>query len=123
MENSTLYPNKSGHGRVMAGIIILVIGAILLINQLNLGFIPGWFFSWPMWIIAYGVYLGAKYNFKKPVWIWLTALGMAFLLTQNVPDGDRIVWPVTIIGLGIWMVTKNNYKPVNVSNPNDNPKL
>lgn len=109
MENNSLYPHKAGNGRAMAGIIIMVIGAVLLINQFNLFFIPGWLFSWPMWLIAYGVYLGAKYNFRKPVWIWLTVIGLAFLLTENVPHSDRVVWPVTIIGLGVWMVTKHNH--------------
>ena len=83
METIIENPNKPHNGRTMAGIIILIIGGILLINQLDLFFLPHWLFSWPMWIIAYGVYMGGKYNFRKPIWIWMVVLGTAFLLTDN----------------------------------------
>ncbi|MDF2433439.1 MAG: hypothetical protein JWP44_3070 [Mucilaginibacter sp.] len=96
----------------MAGIIILIIGGILLINQLNLFFIPGWLFSWPMWMIAYGLYMGGKYNFKKPIWIYIIVLGCAFLFTENIDNAGRFIWPVTVMGLGTWMVLKNHNKPV-----------
>lgn len=96
------------NGKTMAGIIVLIIGAILLVDQLDLLFFPHWLFSWPMWIIAYGVYLGGKYNFKKPVWMWMVVIGTAFLLTENIDNAERFVWPVAIIGAGTYMVLKNN---------------
>ena len=82
METIIENANSPKNGRVVAGIIILAIGSILLINQFSLFFIPHWLFSWPMWVIAYGIYLGGKYDFKKPVWIWMTGLGTVFLLTD-----------------------------------------
>jgi hypothetical protein len=59
-------------------------------------------------MIAYGLYMGGKYNFRKPIWIWIIVLGAAFLFTENISNAERVVWPVTIIGLGLWMVTKQN---------------
>ncbi|MDB5017754.1 MAG: hypothetical protein JWQ84_2586 [Mucilaginibacter sp.] len=94
----------------MAGIIILIIGSILLINQLDLFFIPRWLFSWPMWMIAYGIYMGGKYNFKKPIWIYIIVLGCAFLFTENIDNAGRFIWPVTVMGLGTWMVLKHHDK-------------
>ena len=82
----------------------------MLINQFDLFFIPHWLFSWPMWIIAYGVYMGGKYNFKKPIWIWMTVIGLSLLLTENINDADRFVWPVAIIGIGTWMVLRHSKK-------------
>ena len=108
METIIENPNKPHSGRTMAGIIILIIGGILLINQLDLFFIPNWLFSWPMWIIAYGVYMGGKYNFRKPIWIWMIVLGTAFLLTENFNNAERFIWPAAIIGVGTWMVLKHN---------------
>jgi hypothetical protein len=105
-------PNKT-NGKTMAGIIILVIGSILLIDQLNIFFIPSWLFSWPIWMIAYGVYMGGKYNFKKPIWIYIIILACAFLITENVDHAGRFIWPVAIIGAGTWMVLKHNNKPTN----------
>ncbi len=117
METNISNPNTSHNGKTMAGIIIVIIGAILLINQFVLFFIPNWLFSWPMWIIAYGLYMGGKYNFRKPVWIWMIAIGTAFLFIDNVPDSDRVVWPLAIIGVGTWMVMRHNNKPVEVQYP------
>ena len=122
METNIANPNKPTNGKTMAGIIILIIGGMLLINQLDLFFIPNWLFSWPMWIIAYGLYMGGKYNFRKPVWIWTVVIGTAFLLTDNIPDSERIVWPMGIIAVGTWMVMKHSNKHAEVQYPNSDYK-
>lgn len=119
METITNNPNKYTNGKTIAGLIILSIGGILLINQLDLFFIPHWLFSWPMWIIAYGLYMGGKYNFKKPVWIWTIIIGSAFLLTENMPNTDRFIWPAAIIGLGAYIVIKHN-RPTDAPYPGSN---
>ena len=101
---------KNHNGRVTAGVIILMVGSLLLIDQLNLFYMPGWLFSWPMWLIAAGIYIGGKHNFRKPVWAIMVLLGTAFLFTENIPDADRIIWPVAIIGTGLWMMLKNSQR-------------
>jgi len=108
METNIINPKTPHNGKTMAGVILLIIGSLLLIDNLNLFFIPNWLFSWPMFIIAYGVYMGGKYNFRKPFWIWLIVIGTAFLFTENFNYADRIVWPVAIIGVGTWMVLRHN---------------
>jgi len=107
METNSITPNTTINGKTIAGIIILIAGSILLIDQLDLFMIPGWVLSWPMLLIAYGLYLGGKYNFRKPIWIYLTVLGSAFLLTDNITDADRFVWPLAVIGVGAWMITRH----------------
>lgn len=105
-------PNIQQHkGRTTVGAIILIIGTLLLIDQFNLAFIPDWIFSWPMILVAIGVYSGVKHNFSKPTAVILIFLGAAFLCTENIPDADRVVWPVAIIAAGTWMVFRNR-KPV-----------
>lgn len=110
------HQNASHNGRTIAGIIILIIGGLLLVDQLNLFFIPNWLFSWPMWLIGWGVYMGGKYNFKKPVWIIMILIGSAFLLTENIHNADRIVWPLALISYGTYVVLKHN-KPKEVVYP------
>lgn len=119
METNNITPNTPNNGRVMAGIIILAVGSMLLIRQMDWFFVPHWLFSWPMWMIAYGVYLGGKYNFRKPIWVWLVVFGTAFLVTRHVPGGGRLIWPAAIIGMGAYMITKHN-KPAAVEYPNNN---
>jgi hypothetical protein len=109
MDINNITGNKY-NGKIVAGIIILVIGSILLIQQFNFFFFPHWLFSWPMWMIGYGVYIGAKHNFRKAIWLWLVVLGTAFLITQNVDDAGRFIFPVSIIGLGGWMIMRHNEK-------------
>ncbi|HEY8928618.1 MAG TPA: DUF5668 domain-containing protein [Mucilaginibacter sp.] len=107
METIINNPSKI-NGKTMAGIIIVIIGGLLLIDQLNLFFIPDWLLSWPMFIIAYGLYLGGKYDFKKNIWLWLVVIGTACLITDNVNNADEVVWPVAIMGIGAWMVMKHS---------------
>ena len=122
METNVINPNKPNNGKTMAGIIIVIIGGLLLIDQFDMFFIPHWFFSWPMWIIAYGLYMGGKYNFRKPVWIWMIVIGTAFLFTENIDNSERLVWPIAIIGVGAWIVMRHNNKPVDTQYPNNNYK-
>jgi drug/metabolite transporter (DMT)-like permease len=110
METNHIMAGGKHNGKLVAGIIILVIGSFLLIQQMNCFFFPHWLFSWPMWMIGYGVYIGAKHNFRKAIWLWLVVLGTAFLLTENVHDAGRFIWPVSVIGLGAWMVMRHNEK-------------
>ena len=101
-------PNIQQHkGRTTVGAIILAIGLLLLVDQFNLAFIPDWIFSWPMILVAVGIYSGVKHNFQKSFAFIMIFLGVAFLFTENIDDADRIVWPVMIIAAGSWMVFRN----------------
>jgi hypothetical protein len=108
--------NKQHNGRTVAGVLILLIGGMLLANQLDWFFIPHWLFSWPMWLIGYGLYVGGKYNFRKPVWAVMVIIGTAFLFTENIENAGRVIWPIGIIAAGVWMVKKNN-RQVNTIQP------
>ena len=70
METNNTTPKTQYNGKVIAGIIVLAIGCMLLVRQMDWFFFPHWLFSWPMWMIGYGVYVGAKHNFAKPIWLW-----------------------------------------------------
>ena len=119
METNLNNPKQSHNGRTVAGLIILVIGGMLLIDQLDLFFIPHWLFSWPMWLIGYGLYMGAKYNFRKPVWAVLIFIGVAFLFSENIDNANHIIWPIGIIGAGVWMVTKEKRRVENTPSQTD----
>ena len=110
MDTNSINTHTANYGKTIAGVIILIIGGLLLVDNFNLALVPDWLFSWPMWIIAYGLYMGGKYNFRKPIWIYTIVLGTAFLLTENMANADRFVWPVAVIGLGAWMITKQQSK-------------
>jgi predicted membrane protein len=95
-------------GRAMAGTILLIVGAALLVHQFDFFWFPDWLFSWPMWIIAWALYIGAKHQFRSASWVFLLLVGVVFLLNDNIPAFNErdILWPVLIICFGIWLILK-----------------
>jgi len=108
MSDNIEYPKNRNNGRAMAGIIILGIGFILLLKQFDFFLIPDWLFSWPTGLIAWGLYLGAKHNFRNSSWLILTLVGIAWLFNENIDHADRIVWPAAFIIAGLWMILRRN---------------
>jgi hypothetical protein len=108
MSDNIEYQKNPRNGKAMAGIILLAVGGVLLLRQFDYFFIPDWLFSWPMWLIAWGLYSGAKHNFRNSSWIILMLVGVAFLFNNNFDDAGRIVWPVAIIIAGLWMILRKN---------------
>lgn len=101
------YPNKPRNGKVFAGLILLAVGGILLLQQLSWFLFPDWLISWPMFLIVLGAYIGARHNFRRGGPIIIIFIGLIFLLDRIIPgiDLSRIIWPVLIIALGLWMIT------------------
>lgn len=100
-------------GRVWGGIVLLIIGSLLLADRLGLD-LPRWFFSWQMVLMAVGLFIGARSNFKS--WGWLIPFGIGF-----VSLADRILWhwhiidfnmfwPAVIIVIGLIMIFRPKRK-------------
>lgn len=100
------YPQGQRNGKVIAGLILLAVGAVLLLQQLSWFFFPGWLISWPMFFIVWGLYSGAKHEFKKPGALIILAIGIIFLADRIIPgiNLSRAIWPLMIIGFGLWMI-------------------
>ena len=103
-------PNAN-RSRTIFGAIILIIGGVLLADQLNWFFIPGWLFSWPMILILIGIYTGAKHNFINKSWIVWVAIGAAFLLDEALPGLmiSNFIWPVGLVALGAYLIMRRSY--------------
>jgi predicted membrane protein len=110
MSDDIEYQKRPGKGKVFAGFILLAVGGVLLLRQFDFPYFPDWLISWPMLLIAWGLYSGAKHNWKNPAWIILIIAGIAFLLDRNVPGFriHQIVWPVLLISFGLWMILRRN---------------
>jgi len=92
-----------GNGHRWVGAFIIIVGIAALLKAMILP-IPGWIFSWPMILIAVGVFIGLRHNFRHPTWFILVVLGGIFLMQNNFPDfvERRYVWPLGLILLGIF---------------------
>jgi hypothetical protein len=106
MNNDINSPQNPNRGKAMAGIILLGLGAILLLKQFSLFFIPESIELWPLWLVAWGMYVGAKHNFQKSSGPVLIGIGVILLIINNIHDSDRIVWPLAIIGFGMWLILR-----------------
>ena len=103
MDNDIKYTNNPRNGKALVGVILLMVGVILLLQQY---IIPGWVKLWPLWLIGWGVFIGAKSNFQKNSFFVFMGLGTVFLFTENIHNSDRIFWPIIVIGLGLWMILR-----------------
>src|SRR5882757_3403671 len=112
MNNDIDYPNKPRSNKAIAGIILLVVGAVLLLDQLNIFAFPYWLFRWPMLLIVIGLYQGAKHNFRNAGWFIMVILGTVLLLNDALPGRNvgHVTWPLMIIAFGLWMILRRNHR-------------
>lgn len=106
MINDIGQSNTPRNGKALAGIILLALGVILLVQQLNFFFIPHWLFSGPMWLIYLGLFIGAKSNFHKPSAFLLILLGGVLLIDNNIHGASGIIWPIGVIAVGLWLILR-----------------
>jgi membrane-bound ClpP family serine protease len=111
MSNNIEYKKAPRNGKAIAGVILLVVGAALLLQQLDFLFFPGWIFGWYTWcLLLPGLYIGARSNFQKQNWFVLVLLGFVFMMRDALHTSDGIVWPIAFIAFGIWMILRRNSK-------------
>jgi len=98
-------------GRFVGGAVLIIVGACLLLQRLDLN-LPHWLFSWEMILIAVGIVIGAKHNFRPGGWIVMVLVGGIFLVNEifDLPYATaQFIWPVVLILVGIMLIVKKNY--------------
>lgn len=104
-EKETSLQNESNinqNSRRWSGIFLLAVGGVLLANKLGAP-IPHWLMSWQIFVIALGLLIGVRHQFRNPSWIVLVGLGSAWLLDDYYPELSlrNYIWPVILIVIGI----------------------
>lgn len=104
------------NGRTVGGLIIVIVGMLLLARELGVH-LPGWLFSWPMFLIAIGFYIGVRHHFKNPGFLVPITIGSVFLLDRMLPEVDlhQYLWPSILIGVGFLMIIRSRRKGENDS--------
>src|SRR6476469_4264083 len=90
---------RRSENRILAGLMLLIVVGLLLLNALHIIVFPSWFFTWPMILIAIGLFSALILNFIGVVWIILL-LFVVFSLSDDIDpllNLDRFVAPVIII--------------------------
>ena len=94
-----------GPGRVWAGLFIVAIGGVLLLEQMGFPF-PDWLFTWPVLLIALGLFAGLRHNFRRGGWLIMILVGGFFLAQDYYPQWPihRFLWPFILIFIGLFIV-------------------
>lgn len=104
-------------GSVWAGLFLLLIGGLLLLDQMGFPF-PDWLFTWPVLLIAIGLFSGLRIGFRGGAWLILMLVGGFFLVQDNFPNFPlhRFIWPCALIAIGLLVIIsprrhcRNNWK-------------
>ena len=102
------YKKPRNDGSIAFGFIILGIGVILLLRKLGL-FVPDWMLTWPMVLIAVGIFTLINQQFKGYFGYFALFFGVYFLLKREFDLDlgiEQFLWPLGLIVLGVYLITK-----------------
>lgn len=96
---------RNPNGHIWTGLFLLAVGCVALVKSFGVP-IPGWIFSWQMFLIALGLFIGFRKNFQGAGWLVMIIIGSIFLLNEFFMNGDlrRHIWPLVLIIAGIFFV-------------------
>jgi predicted membrane protein len=94
-------------GKILGGFLIVLVGCLFLGRELGME-IPQWIFSWKTLLIALGLMIGVKSNFRSAKWIILVVIGLVFLISDNYPELAirHFLWPCILILFGLVVIFK-----------------
>lgn len=95
-------PHRSHRG--FAGIIVVIVGAVLLARQMDAD-LPYWLFNIGPILIAVGLYIGYRSNFRNWVWAVVASFGVLILTSKIVGFSvAQFIWPLAIIAVGLVLI-------------------
>jgi predicted membrane protein len=107
MENQNIaQKRKMGN---WGGLILIVIGLFLFLQNLHLATVPHWVFSWEMLLIILGFIVAIKHKFRGGPWFVMMLIGGIFLAEEILPwtfNFPRYGWPLVLVIIGVYMLTK-----------------
>lgn len=105
------WENRSKNSHIWTGAFILLIGVAALLRTTVPDF-PDWIFTWQTFLLALGVFIGLKHNFRGFAWLVLILVGGAFLIRDFYPDISigRFIWPVILIVIGAFIIFRPRHK-------------
>lgn len=96
------------NNRVIGGLFLLLIGGVFLMREFDLFYFPSWLFTWPMILIAVGIFTGIKHEFRGGGWLVMLFVGAIFLIDQMDANIDlhRFLVPGIIIAIGLMLILR-----------------
>ncbi|MBL0356883.1 MAG: hypothetical protein IPP72_08295 [Chitinophagaceae bacterium] len=100
--------NQPNNSRVFAGVFIIAIGVLFFLKQAGFAIFPYWLFTWPMILIAVGIYSGVKHGFRGGGWLVMILIGTFFLLddVMDMYSLRHYLVPAILVGVGIMLILR-----------------
>ncbi|RYY66940.1 MAG: hypothetical protein EOO12_02700 [Chitinophagaceae bacterium] len=94
-------------GRVWTGLFLLAIGGLLFARQAGVLF-PHWLFTWPVLLIAIGLWIGVRHRFRGFGWLIPIAIGGLNLMGtfEDIRWVRPYVGPAILVLLGLLFIFK-----------------
>lgn len=110
MQEEEIYRNyEKSHrrGKIMGGLLIVVIGTLFLMRELGVA-LPDWLLSWKTLLIGIGIVTAVKHKFRHPAWLILVGIGSVFLFSDFYPENQlkSLMWPLLAIAVGLFMMLR-----------------
>jgi predicted membrane protein len=105
-------PISRRSGAIWAGLFLLLVGGVLLLDQLGFP-LPDWLFSWHTLLIAIGIFIGIRSNFHNFAWIILILIGSAYTIQDYYPTIQlhRFILPGVLIVIGLAIISGRGRHP------------
>jgi Cell wall-active antibiotics response 4TMS YvqF len=96
-----------GSGGLWAGLFLLLVGGVLLLDQLGFP-LPDQLFNWHVLLIAIGLFIGLRHNFRGGAWLILIAIGGVYMIQDYYPNIElhRFIWPGVLILAGLMFILR-----------------
>jgi predicted membrane protein len=113
-DNAPKETNRSG--RIFAGALVVFVGVVFLLRRAGVD-LPYWITTWPMFLIAIGLFIGIRHSFRGFIWAFPIVIGLIFLLDDFYPYYDfyHFTWPLVIIAVGLFIMFRGGKKNRNWS--------
>ena len=101
---------RGGHGRLWTGLLLLIIGGALLLDQMGFPF-PDWLFNWHALLVIIGIFIGLRSGFRGAGWLIMILIGGFYMAKDYYPGlpVDHFVWPAVLIGVGLLFVLRPHH--------------
>ncbi|HYC86195.1 MAG TPA: DUF5668 domain-containing protein [Chryseosolibacter sp.] len=106
-------PAGSKSGRIFGGLIFVTVGVVILAERMGVYF-PDWLISWPMLMLAIGLFIGVRHSFRGSVWLILVVSGSLFLVHEIEPSMrfNQFIWPAILIAIGLALILRPKKKQI-----------
>jgi len=106
-DDRRIHRRSHSSGHVFSGLILLAAGGLLLASRMGAP-IPDWLFSWHSLLIAIGLFIGFRSNFRNPGWIIMCSVGGFFLIDDLVPGSNmhNFILPAILITVGAFFTMR-----------------